>query len=51
MLDLAENSDLELPFAELLRPLLEETAAAGYADKDFMALLLRLEAQREEALR
>jgi 3-hydroxyisobutyrate dehydrogenase len=43
VLDLAESSDLELPFAEGLRPLLEETAEAGYADSDFMALLLRLE--------
>jgi 3-hydroxyisobutyrate dehydrogenase-like beta-hydroxyacid dehydrogenase len=43
VLDLAESSDLELPFVEGLRPLLEETAEAGYADSDFMALLLRLE--------
>ena len=43
VLDLAESADLELPFTELLRPLLEETAEAGYADSDFITLLLRLE--------
>jgi 3-hydroxyisobutyrate dehydrogenase-like beta-hydroxyacid dehydrogenase len=43
VLDLASEADLELPFAEGLRPLLEETAEVGYADSDFMALLVRLE--------
>jgi len=48
VLDLAKSADLELPFAEGLRPLLEETAEAGYADSDFMALLLRLERRTAE---
>jgi 3-hydroxyisobutyrate dehydrogenase-like beta-hydroxyacid dehydrogenase len=43
VLDLAEGAGLELPFTEHLRPLLEETAEAGYADSDLMTLLLRLE--------
>jgi 3-hydroxyisobutyrate dehydrogenase len=42
VLQLAEETGAEMPLTEHLRTLLEETAAAGYADQDFMALYLRL---------
>ncbi len=41
VLSLAAREGLTLPFTEQLRPLLEQTAAAGHADEDFMALLLQ----------
>jgi len=42
VLDLAEEDHLVLPFTRHLRRLLEQTADAGHADEDFMALYLRL---------
>lgn len=50
VLDLADKADVELPLTSELRPLLESLAAAGYADKDFMALYLQLrDAPKREA--
>ena len=42
VLDLAEEHRVALPFARHVRMLLEATAAAGYADADFMALYAHL---------
>lgn len=42
VLELAEQGRLVLPFTRHLRLLLEQTAEAGHADEDFMALYLRL---------
>jgi 3-hydroxyisobutyrate dehydrogenase-like beta-hydroxyacid dehydrogenase len=42
VLELAEQHGVALPFARHVRMLLEATAAAGYADSDFMALYAHL---------
>jgi 3-hydroxyisobutyrate dehydrogenase-like beta-hydroxyacid dehydrogenase len=42
VLDLADESDLVLPFARQLRALLETAAEGGFADADFMALYAQL---------
>ncbi len=42
VLELAEEYGITLPFARHVRMLLEATAAAGYADADFMALYAHL---------
>jgi 3-hydroxyisobutyrate dehydrogenase-like beta-hydroxyacid dehydrogenase len=42
VLALAEEGRLVLPFTRHLRRLLEQTAEAGHADEDFMALYLQL---------
>jgi 3-hydroxyisobutyrate dehydrogenase-like beta-hydroxyacid dehydrogenase len=47
-LDLARGSGVTLTFVERLRPLLEDAAAAGYADQDFMALYPRLADRTKE---
>jgi 3-hydroxyisobutyrate dehydrogenase-like beta-hydroxyacid dehydrogenase len=42
VLDVAEQAGVELPVARELKTLLRATAEAGYADDDFIALLLHL---------
>ena len=42
VLDGAREAGIELPIAQELRVLLEETIEDGHADEDFMALYLRL---------
>jgi 3-hydroxyisobutyrate dehydrogenase-like beta-hydroxyacid dehydrogenase len=42
VLDLAGRADVRLPLTRELRGLLDSLAAAGYSDKDFMALYLQL---------
>ena len=47
VLDAADEAQVELPLARELKGLLRATAEAGYADDDFMALLLRLRSASE----
>lgn len=47
VLDAADEAGVELPLARELKSLLRATIAAGYADVDFMALLLRLRSASE----
>lgn len=47
VLDAADDAHVQLPLARELKGLLRATAEAGYADDDFMALLLRLRSASE----
>jgi 3-hydroxyisobutyrate dehydrogenase-like beta-hydroxyacid dehydrogenase len=51
VLELAADVDATLPLATQLRELLDGTAAAGYADRDFMALYLQLREREPTATR
>jgi 3-hydroxyisobutyrate dehydrogenase-like beta-hydroxyacid dehydrogenase len=49
VLGLASESGVTLPLSSRLEGLLDETIEAGHGELDFMALLLRLEAERKRA--